>query len=315
MIPVSDILKRTKALLGNCRDDEAYATLTEAVRILGNKGDFDPLLGVVDIAVTGRVVALPSDVETVLAVNIDKIPVVGRDRYFNFHLNGPGDSGMVDWSWQDNGVNPLFSDPDSAIPEEFYAYAKNSDDAGKILRIFGFDENGDVLRTEDSPGVWNDGIPVTLLSGGVFVYPFTQLISRVTRISKPDTVGPVVVVSYLRTTSVATVRGVYQYDENEPQYRRITLAVDAKVCRVAYRKKSFKLTKLTDVIPLYSESPVLTMVQSIKALREERFADSAICEATALRHLSEEHENRQPPVKFPMQFNTEGTPFSGDQLD
>ena len=115
MFPVSDIYTECAAVTGTDNESVVFRRITDAIELLANKGDFDPLFGVLDIRVQDRFIALPNEVEAVLSLNIEGNPAVARDQLFQFHLNGPGEEqGSLKWEWADRGDSPVYAQPKPA---------------------------------------------------------------------------------------------------------------------------------------------------------------------------------------------------------
>ena len=83
---VSAIYADVQSALGRCDEATVFRRLSDAVRLLSNKGVFDPTVAFIDIALTEGTVTLPYEVETVLAVNAGCRPTLLRDQWFQYHL-------------------------------------------------------------------------------------------------------------------------------------------------------------------------------------------------------------------------------------
>lgn len=183
----ADIKKDVKEILGMCSDDLIYRRATKAIQTLMNKGNWNPLIGIMDICACsdGRTVALPRDVETPLAVNTNGNPGFFRNKWFEFHLNGPGSDRCnqkdnCTWAWDDKGVFPTFMD--IIQPSYLTVIAEHKTDLSKKIRIFGKDETGKEIYTQDEDGVYKLGYEpsVNLFSD----FPSGLIIPEDTRIFK-----------------------------------------------------------------------------------------------------------------------------------
>ena len=129
---VRDIWTEAREILGTCAENVLLRKISIAVEVLANSGDFDPLIGYLDICVQGGIVTLPREVETLLKVNIGGKPTLARDQLYNFHLNGPGDClCQCDYSWQDLGQVPCYRE--LVQPSKLVAFVQNQEDEGKDL--------------------------------------------------------------------------------------------------------------------------------------------------------------------------------------
>ncbi len=304
MFPVSYINDDVKKILGTCDEDTKFRRLNEAVELLANKGDWDPLLGRVDICVQDRFLSLPREVETVISVNIGGRPAIGQDKLFNFHLNGPGDDGFnrtCRYTWKDGFDCPTFKD--LQYPSKLVSRVFNAEDSGKELWVYGQDDLGNDIRTKEGD-TWYDGYRVPTIFGYQVPDADAPLFRRVTRVRKADNfVSNVSLTSFDASLTTGTLIGMYQYDETEPLYRRIELSVGCKWARIAYRKNLFRLKSLNDLIPLHSSLAVLLALRAIKAYNSGDLGEGQGFEATATRFLAEEQETRTPPTTFPIQVD------------
>lgn len=171
---VEDIYEDIQELLGTCSQKKLFSRLTDAITILGNKGNFDLKTGYVDICAQsdGRTVTLPREIETPLAVNINGQPVYFRNKWFEFHLNGPGSNCPESpWSWDDRGYFPTFMD--IIRPSRVFAICDLKTDLSAQIRVMGLDATGHDIRTQDPDGTWQRGmlVPVNLFADFPFGIP------------------------------------------------------------------------------------------------------------------------------------------------
>lgn len=303
MFTVQEIYQDAQNIVGTCDDATLFRRITEAVELLANKGDFDPLIGVIDICAQNRLVTLPREVETPLAVNISGHPSVGKDFLFNFHINGPGDNcrDTCGWSWQDGGESPVYRE--LTVPSRLIAFVTNAEDAGTEMWAYGYDKNDNWIRSKENDE-WFDGWRVPTIFGYAVPDTTAPEFKRVVRVRRAITTGMTRLSSYDNSLTTGTLIGIYRYDETEPMFRKIRLTQACVWARIAFRRRTFKLTSLTDLIPLHSPASLLMMMRAVKAYGPDNdLATGAGCEATAVRWLTEEQETHSPPVAFPIQIN------------
>jgi hypothetical protein len=314
MVLVDDIYEEAKNIVSGCDDTTTFRFLTRAVELLANKGDFDPLQGVIEIQAQDGRVTLPNDIETPQAVNIDGRPTIGRDVWFNFHINGPGDyPDPRTWScpwrwWKDGAQRPVFRDFNS--PSRLVAVAKRPSDENIALWAYGYDENGDVVRTQEGLE-WVDGYRVPVLD--VYTAPSTSapVFSRITRIKKAMTDGAITL--HAVDDDGPIIVGVYQSAETEPLYRSIEVPTRAVTAKIAFRRRIFRIRSRDDIIPLHSELAVLMALRAVKAYHDDDVMLGSAHEATAARILKEKQDSVTPPVPFPIQVS--GQNMLVDQTD
>jgi hypothetical protein len=315
IVTVRDIIDDLKKILGACSLPDIYRKVTDAVQVLANTGEFDPLFGVVDICVKDRLVTLPREVYTVLSVNLNGQPAIGRDFMFQFHLNGPGDcwdTGKV--GWRDFGLVPAYRPMQR--PGKIVAFLQDEADEGAELWVYGWDTQNQKLKTVNADGTVVDGYQVPTIFGYALPDAGAPTISRIARFRKQQTVGSIRVSSFDSDTSTGTQLGVFDYDETEPMYKQIKLEKDADWIRVAYRRRVYAVKSLDDQIPLPSPIAVKLMVHALKYYDEGNVAQAAGFEATARRFLTEAVRAADSPVQSPPQIHDPSTQLAGeDYLD
>lgn len=305
MIQVIDIWEETQKIVGNHDDKFLFRRITDAVELLANKGDFDPLLVTLDLVSRGRVVTLPPEVETILGLNICGHPAVARDEFFQFHLNGPGSHGWGNWGggpfgpeiryeWMDLNDSPIYRDVE--CPDSLIAYCVSPSDVNSELWIHGFDINGNVIRTQLPNGEWRDGWKVPVFQFTTALPPNPPVFSRITGVSKAVTAGPI------RLSTVGGILlGVYQSNETLPKYRRIKLSRDVPFITIRFRQRTWSVRSKYDLLPLASRQAVLMMLRALVAYDAKDIGTAEGFEATAVRWMTEEQFTSNPPVAAPIQ--------------
>ena len=167
---VSEILEEVKEVLGRCDEGKAFSRLTNAIQALQDEGDWNANIGIADIRAAidgGRIISLPREVETPMAVAVNCRPAFMRDEFYEFHLNGDGiEEKGVSWAWDDRGLSPTFMDIVTA--SELVAVSSLASDAGKLIRVLGKDDGGRELRMQLEDGAWVDGLMVPINTLGDF---------------------------------------------------------------------------------------------------------------------------------------------------
>lgn len=298
MIRVLDIWDEAKKIVGSNDESFLFRRITDAVELLANKGDFDPLIGWLDICVSNRVVTLPSEVETILGLSMVGQPALARDALYQFHLNGPGSCDHpIRYEWMD--LAQVCTYREMPCPGKLRAYCVENEDESAEVWIYGFDQNGDVVRTKVGDE-WRDGWQVPVFKFLTAIADDAPTFSRITAIRKAQTAGPI------RLTTVNTdgefLLGVYQAGETVPQFRRIRLSHSVPWVRIEFRRRTFEITSKQDLLPLHSRQAVVMMLRALKAYDEpSRFAEGEAFEATAVRWLVEEQLTVKGPVAHPLQ--------------
>lgn len=314
MLTVDEIWDEASEVFGHCNEKKLLRWITDAVQLLANKGEIDPLVGFVDLCVDGQCVTLPREVETILAVNIGGHPALGRDETFSFHLNGHGDfCTPCDWSWTNVGGFPTYRD--LQCPGKLIAFLDSPEDEGKELRVFGFDSENRPLRTKVGQ-LWQDGYLVPTIFGYALPDSTAPEIARITSIRKAVTVANMRLSSFDNSSSSGTLLGVFEHDETEPRYRRIKLhrACNSWV-RMMYRRRSLELRTQRDRIYLHSRPALILAFHALKSYRQTDIAAGVQFEAQATRLLSEKESVLTAPVASPVQVSDRATSLGCDQLE
>lgn len=302
-ILVQDVWRQAKKIFGSCDSEGLYEKLTEGVEVLANAGDFDPLIGFIDICTNGRFVTLPREVDVPLAINIGGNPAIARDKMFRFHMNGMGDCKTpCRWEWDDLLTFPTYGSIGS--PSKVVAWVDHEEDKNSLFRVFGYDEQQLPLRSQEN-GAWVDGYLVPTVYGYALPDSSAPTISRITKIVSAKRTGALRLATFDLGSTTGTVIGVYQHDETVPEYRRIRLSKDAGWVRMMYRRRLLNLSAQTDVIPVPSRIGFMMMLRALKAYDEGDVALGTSYEATARRYTVEGQVSHATQGTMPVQVNEE----------
>lgn len=299
MFLAEDILEEAQAIFGFSRIPKLYRWITDAVELLAQKGEIDPLVGYVDLCVDSGCISLPREIETVLACNIGGRPALGHDQLFSFHLNGPGDFNKpCSYTWVDGGNFPTYRD--IKCPVKLVAFLDNEADAGKVIRVFGYDNQNRPLRTLVN-GAWEDGYRVPTIFGYALPDSGAPVIARITAIVKDVTAGNIRLSSFDSSTLSGTLIGVFEPDETVPQYRRLRVSSGCGWVRLHYRKRTAEVRSPKDRILLHSRPALILALHALKFYRDSDLANGNAYEANATRLLTEREGALTTPVSFPLQ--------------
>lgn len=299
MMTVAEIYDEAKEVFGHCSQVKLFRWISDAVQLLSAKGDIDPLIGFVDMCVSGRCITLPNEVATVMSVNVGGNPSRGRDELFSFHVNGPGDSrDSCEYVWDNSGSFCTYRD--LTCPSKLVAFIEEPADAGVELRVHGFDEQNRPLRT-NANGVWTDGLIVPVIYGYALPASTDPLVSRITGIVKGKSVANIRLSSFDNSTFTGTLLGIFEPNETKPLYRRIRINKDCGWVRICYRKKNHEIVSMNDRILLHSRPALILAMHAIKKFREMDIATAVQFEAHATRLISEQESAITAPIFSPMQ--------------
>lgn len=247
---VSDIYPDAREVLSYGDQDLILSRISDAVDRLNNEGNFDALLGYLTIVPTGDRITLPPDVNVPLKVNVDDKPAFGRDRLYEFTQNGPGSNAPIaNWNWIDRGRVPVINQPTTP---DFLTVIGATADNDKEVRVTGRTDNQGTL----------DSVVLTIGS----VAPTTPVFQSIQSVVKDVTTRPVSLL-----TGGGQILASYRGGETEPQYRQIRISPSGGVAYIQFRATTFRVSALTDTIPIRSRMGLLLTIKSNEALRREQF--------------------------------------------
>lgn len=313
LLTVKDIWPDASDIFGTKNPVTVYRYLNDAIELLSKAGQWSLATGYMDACCVDGCIALPTDVETPLQVSLNGNPAVGRDYFFQMHMNGPGTRWHpCGWEWLDGGEQSTYSD--LVTPSKLVVTVDNPEDAGKEFWVYGYDVNGAVIRTKLPDGTYVDGIQLPVFAGPVMPNPEAPLVRQVTRVRKAEFVGR----SRLSTWDfvggsqhTGKLLGVYQWNDLEPRFRRIRVSRRAKWVRILFRRRHMKVANPEDVIFLGTRYALVLGCQTIKAYNDKRYAAGNEAEVNAVRMLTNEQLITMPPVGSPLQIDTT-TLFTGN---
>jgi len=185
--------------------------LNQASERLMQSGLWGGLFAIVDFDSSEGSIALPWQYESVLGCTIRRVPRPIFGGFHEFLESGPGfleDGEMGVWNMLvDEGQWP--TQVGQITPQLIRLTISNALDAAKVVRVFGYNDDGPIY---DSTGV--PGISLTLANP--IVTSSVEMI--VTAVNKVATLGTVTLSSVDGAT--VTPLSVYQPPETNPQYRR-----------------------------------------------------------------------------------------------
>lgn len=326
MIIVQDIYQPVQSVIGTCDEAVTYAKINEAIEELANLSNWDPMVVYMDICTSGCEITLPDDIEVPLAINIGGRPTDFRNKWFEFHLNGPGSEccpNSCSFAWSDKGEFPTFRDP--IKPSTIAAYPEGTEQLGLNLRVYGYDNCDKWIMEADCNGILQDGFDVPIMSGLGKGIPSPIKVKRITRISKPVTASYVKIVALdPGACSGGTLLGIIRPYITEPSFRRITISGGAgsssssNCCttwvRMRARRKVYKVTQLSDFIPLHSVTAIKMMVMAIRKYEMDLPGEYETYRQLAKQALEREQRSRSGPNQIKMQFQHSYAGNLGDNL-
>lgn len=310
MLRVSDIIEEVKMVLGTCDDSIAFMRMREAQDLLTDRLHSDATLGFMDICTDQDELTMPDDVEVPLAISLGLQPAEYRNRWFEFHLNGPGGSCGCSLSWTDLGYFPTFRTMKG--PATLTVIPDLSSDNGVAVRVYGFlkdsDGNPKWIMTPDAVGTLVDG----------FDAGSSQQVDRITRVSKPVTYG---FIKLIANDAHGTLLGYFKPGDTEPLFRRIKLSDGhghgcSCLCncpdphstwvRMRFKKKNNVINDRSDLLFVDSLSAMKKACMYIRKYEADLIADAQNYLDSAVNDMRMKKKAQNGPNQIKIQFQTQG---------
>lgn len=326
MIIFSDIIDDVKAAIGGCDDDLAVLKLNDAIELLQNRTHWGPMIGAMDICATECDITLPDDVDSPLAINVGGSPADFRNKWFEFHLNGPGTQccgQTIMRSWTDLGTFPTFRDIPKNQPSRVIAVPDDDEGNDKSIIIYGYDDKGKWVMTDQcGDGKLQDGELIPIIHGVGIATGSETKFSIITRISKPVTNSFVKIIALDMDSDNGILIGYLRPRETNPSYRRIRVQGPGfNACgnwpqcyrwvRMKFRIKQYRIAHLNDAILLNSRQAIIRGVQAVIKFDKDLPEEGEKYLQMALQFLRDREKVESGPNVFKMQFQSRGFASQG----
>lgn len=319
-------------IAGVCPTGSPFAAqLNEATSRLMDYGDWWATVVKARVCVQRNCITWPRWVGTVLAVNLCNHTRPIQNGWFEFMPVSRADC-LCGGRYQsnvtlvDDGLTPVFANVPCGSANKVKAYPRYQADVGKTITLYGIDENGQEVMTQDLvTGVWAPGEILTLAAGGTLS---TKSYREVTRVTKEVTSGPVDVYQYdvsLVVPGDPTHQGLldmahYDPGETNPMYRHSTFR--GGLCRTGCcssngttQRKVELLAKL-QFIPVVADSDVVQidnipalklMIQAIRLEEAGNDDEAGKKQLLAIKELNRQLRNKLPLDQIPIEVSGSGT--------
>lgn len=288
---VFEFYQQAKQQFAGCDEPTILSRLSDAVKLLSNKGINDPLLGEMQLCVCDGCVTLPRDVGTVLGIDVCGQPTLLQDQWFKYHINGPGacsPCGVI----TEMGQVCTFKDPSE--PAYLIAEVTSAADNNKKLRVFATDVTGKKIFTPGPGGTLQEGFLVPMVFGFPKRAPNVPPLGAIYRISRDETKDFVRLIAIRASDGVSqTVIGDYEPSETLPQYRRIRVPQKSPVL-IKYKKASLQLRSQQDFINIDNYEALRLACRAVKFRLDDKYSAAQSAEGEASRILSEETAAKLP---------------------
>jgi len=297
--------------------DDFLGYLNESVERLLYRGDWRLTVFPIQVTVHRGIVTMPRMVGSVRALNLchRNIPIFG-DWYRFLPYHWKGDQCLGSWiGWMaDSPVMTMYGNSPTYAPIPTKTCVLKMigipDDDGKVIQVFGTDENGLQLQTDNGDGTYSDGISFTLAQ------PFvvgSQFIGQITRVIKPITQSYVQCYALDTSTGDATQIANWEPSLTNPSYAQYKLNVphcDPTVTTTAIALIKIKFVPAlvdSDVVQVPNLSAIKLMFQAIRLEEAGNDDDAQKKIIKAVRELNLQLQDDMQEDQIPIVVNGFGT--------
>jgi hypothetical protein len=186
------------------------------------------------------------------------------------------------------------------------AYTQYAGDAGKTIRLFGIDSNGQELRTDDGGGVFSEGLKMTLTA--TYVDSTTEIL-RIDRVLKESTIGNVLLYAHVTATDLLELLAEYEPSETNPSYQRERLNLPCHSATTTLAADQYRILALvkvgfvpvsvdTDIVQIPNLEALKDMIQSLRWREAGDKANADGFEQSAIRELNLQLRDDSPDEQF-----------------
>lgn len=240
----------------------------------------------------------PRQLETITALSACNAPVSLRNQWFEFLEYGL-------WQQNENSVasgvafdrQDAFSFDDvSGQNKKLKFYCDVPEATGARIFVQYLDENGNAVRTNDGVEGWQDGEFLTLSSSAPSVT--SRRVSAWLGVQKPVTNGTVRVYELDTVTGAERALAFYEWDEENPVYRRTFLPGVANcpqgICLTVIGDVRFiEARKDRDYLPITNLDALIYKCQSLYKSDNNDYEGSAVMGNKAISRLNKQLEKHQ----------------------
>lgn len=336
MLTFSDLKTSSlRKIAQTCPSSDDFADLVnQATRRLMRRGDWPGTVVPIYVCAMAGCVVWPHYVGQVRRLNICSQPISIRSMWYEF-LPGVRQCGDSSWRQTLGPLAGLAAQGRTSVFQDIQgegrlvrAYPRCTTDFGKIVRIFGLDNNGQTLQTDNQDGTFSAGLKLIL--GAPYATTATYVRS-IDYVLKDETQCPVDMYAYNASTDLLEDLAHYEAGETRPSYEKTklilqnypnpcsgTTSTSPACCGtargvVALVKLRFVPVKAdTDLVLIDNEDALKLMVQSI--LKHEAGDRKGALEykGDAVRELNRELEDVSPDEQLAAVDNVLG-PYTFSQ--
>jgi hypothetical protein len=306
-IIAGDVYDSACDIFGPIGMPKVFDRMTEAIELVANMSQWDPLIGYVDInTYDSFYFTLPAYVDQVLAINVNKTTGNFRNRWFEFHMNGLGeDNSSADivgsnrpcGGWEEVGESPCAFP--LAAPSYLVASPVSPGDNGIPIRVYGIDVNDLPVYGQDR----NLGVPITCEQNSFDISGQTGVPFKVIeRILIGGSAQSFITLYATDGTQYLQNLGTFWPGVCEPKFRIIKIGQKAVTVRLRYRKRWVKISALTDLIHMRSRSAMLNAMRAVQTAITDPQGSAMLLQA-ARQQLNQEWRSAHPHEELGLQVD------------
>lgn len=291
--------------------------LNDAVDGMMQRGDWaDTLKPIcVNVCPVSGTVTWPSFVGQVRKVNMHRRGTVEvRNVWYRFLERQGGYDHWRDWHWDNRNMDleykspTVFDIPGAGNILQFVPSV--AQDVGATCTVFGLDNSGNTLQTQNGDGTWSPGITIVAAQPQGSSAVMASTIYRIV-LSPSNAVRTLQ--AYNAATGVTTLLGTYQSWETEPEFIRYKLTGMFPCCTsgcwsvtalIKFAKKPIQ--NPNDIILINDRNALLNAVRAVKADDSGNGQLAAGYWKAAVEQMNRRQENEFPDETFAGQNNTFG---------
>lgn len=339
LVTLAEVIEESKSpsVLGISDRAKIISYIKRALDLGTNRSNYNAWLVKLDMCSDAcGYVTLPYFVDTVLACNVGGLPSLFRDKFFEFHINGPGSNAWgaypslpsaagygigtspyggggigIGNTWDDRQTSPTFEDITEPSALACICEDRADGEAGLQLTVQattvspqGYEEQALTLTGDNAPAT-AIFVPLQWNANGIATSdPNATLLRRIVQVQKPVTRG------YVRLYAVSpqqghrlTLLGVYSPKETLPQYKRIRVSSGRNWVRVMARIKPPALLYDYDIIPVSSLDAMLGLLKAVRFMDTNNYDMAKTALEIAVNELNEIQAMEDGPCTVNLQFD------------
>ncbi len=328
-----------RRVLGSCpTSQDAIDIINEAASRLMRRGDWFETFVPIFVCVYNGCLVMPRYVQQIRRINVCNREIPVHNGWYEFLAYNQHHCGWHQWlsSWlghessmKQESVSPVFQDV-QGDGRLIRAYARCNADLGKTMRIFGEDNNGQPLITQDPfTGAITQGALLTIASPFGSTSTFVRSISYVVR---DPTTMIVDVYAYNASTNLLEDIAHYEPTETTPTYSRYRLNIRFPVCSAnatafipnccGVARGVVMMVKLRwiaaqnpyDLVLVPCTDALKLMIKAIQLEEKGDREGRRAFELDAIEVMNRELENNSPDEQFALANNSLGPGVWSNQM-